>query len=278
MAVKRAAKKYLPEPVQAVLRSAYLQVGDLVDRLRKPNRLLPPRSLHDVGGGDFERAGQEFRAYFLTLGRLRSTDRVLDIGCGTGRMALPLTTYLTPPGEYLGFDITHEGITWCQQQITPRYPNFHFRFADIHNGTYNPHGRERASTYRFPVADGAMDFAFMTSVCTHLLTDDMENYVAETARALKSGGRCLITFFLLNDETRRLLPGRKDGLRFAHKQGRQYVEDAQHPERAVAQLEESVRELYARNGLIIEEPIRFGKWSGRADGLSYQDIVLATRQ
>ena len=41
-------------------------------------------------------------------------ERVLDIGCGIGRMARPLTPYLTPPGAYDGFDINADGIAQLQ--------------------------------------------------------------------------------------------------------------------------------------------------------------------
>jgi hypothetical protein len=36
-----------------------------------------------------------------------------------------------------------------------------------------------------------------------------------------------------------------------------------------------VSDLYARAHLEIVEPIRYGRWSGSADGLSYQDVVVA---
>jgi len=36
-----------------------------------------------------------------------------------------------------------------------------------------------------------------------------------------------------------------------------------------------VRAMFAEAGLAIREPIRFGRWTGRPAGLSFQDIVLA---
>ena len=43
----------------------------------------------------------------------------------------------------------------------------------------------------------------LTSVLTHLLEDEAEHYLAETARVLEPGGRALATFFLLDDDVAR---------------------------------------------------------------------------
>ena len=53
--------------------------------------------------------------------------------------------------------------------------------------------------------------------------------------------------------------------------------DPKNPEGALAYEEDGIRELLARHGLMIEAPIRYGNWSGRPDGLSLQDIVVARR-
>lgn len=142
---------------------------------------------------------------FKKIGKYRSVRVGLHAGCGIGRMAVPLTGYLSAEGSYEGFDIVPEGVRWCQENITPKYPNFRFQIADVHNDRYHPEGSQKASEYRFPYADGSFDFVFLTSVFTHMLPQDMENYLSEISRILRSGGRCLITFFLLNAESLKLI-------------------------------------------------------------------------
>jgi hypothetical protein len=46
--------------------------------------------------------------------------------------------------------------------------------------------------------------------------------------------------------------------------------------RVVAYTEEDVRELFAASGLVIQN-IHFGRWPGRASGLTAQDMVVAER-
>jgi SAM-dependent methyltransferase len=163
--------------------------ADMLDALRgSRDRGLPPRRLQvAVGGGDFLAVGQEFRRHFVELGLLAPHHDVLDVGSGSGRMAYALRDWLT--GTYQGFDVVPEAVDWCRREITPRHPNFEFQVADIRSERYNPSGRHEAAEYRFPYEDASFDFAFLTSVFTHLQRPAVDNYVAELARVLRPGGR-----------------------------------------------------------------------------------------
>ncbi len=263
--------------VRRVLRRVYYLPVDLISGLRGRNALVPPPSLLFVGDGDFLATGEEFKGYFVSLGSLKPDDRVLDVGCGVGRIAVGLTGYLSGGGSYEGFDIVPEGIEWCQRVITPRFPGFHFQVADIYNRGYNPHGKFRACEYRFPFEDGAFDFMLSTSVFTHLLPEDVEHYLAETSRVLKPGGRCLITFFLVNGESSALIESGSSSLDFRYSHGQALTIDRDVPENAVAYRENDIRASFCRVGLQLTEPIRYGRWCGRKEFLSYQDIVTARK-
>jgi len=131
-------------------------------------------------------------------------------------MAIPLTKYLNKASHYEGFDIVADGINWCRENITTKYPNFNFRLADVFNKFYNPKGRKSPSDYEFPYENESFDFVFLTSVFTHMLPDGIENYMREIYRVLKKNGRCLITFFLLNDESRNLIQIEESDLDFKY--------------------------------------------------------------
>ena len=176
---------------------------DYVKRTLMGERHLPPWWLRDVGGSDFKRTGAEFLRYFIEIAHLRPEARVLEIGCGSGRMALPLSRYLQD-GTYTGIDITPQSIAWCQRHISRRYPLFTFVHADLYNKRYNPDGKLHANSYTFPFADRTFDFVFLTSVFTHLLPADATHYLQEIARLLAPQGNALLTFFLLNDRQARI--------------------------------------------------------------------------
>jgi SAM-dependent methyltransferase len=82
--------------------------------------------------------------------------------------------------------------------------NFQFYQIDIYDKHYNPAGHCKASEYRFPFPDDSFDFVMLGSVFTHMLPDGVRNYLSEIRQVLAPGGRCMISYFFLNDETRRL--------------------------------------------------------------------------
>lgn len=249
-------------------------VRDWIDARRGVEHpdLTPPRRLAFVGGGDFHATGQEFLGFFRGIGKLAPGDDVLDIGCGCGRMAVPLTGYLDGSSRYEGFDVVPAGIDWCQENITPRFPNFHFQTLDALNERYNPSGSRE---YGLPYEAETFDFVFATSVFTHLFPDVMENYIAHASRVLRPGGRLFATFFLTNSA--KVLPtGSEPILTFAHG-GRGYrAVTRQTHEVATGYDEDDVTAKITDAGLTIDD-IFYGTWSG-GDGLSYQDIVVAGKQ
>jgi SAM-dependent methyltransferase len=239
--------------------------------------LIPPAEKNFVGDGDFIKIGETFLGYFKDLCGLQPTARVLDVGCGIGRMAIPLTQYLNDEGGYEGFDIVPDGIRWCESKITPAYPHFRFTHANIYNKQYNPGGVVKAADYDFPYASRTFDFVFLTSVFTHMLPADMENYLAEISRVLKPGGRCLITYFVLNAEAESYIKAGRGVFQFPHRYGCYGVQDQSMPEGVVGYDEVFVRDLFEKYGLRIDSPIHYGNWCGRPDHVSGQDMVVATK-
>ena len=257
----------------AFARAAALDARDAVlGRRRDP--LTPPRRLWFVGSGDFRTAGEQSRELFVTLSGLRPDDDVLDVGSGVGRVAVGLTGWLQ--GRYEGIDVVRRGVEWCQQAITPHYPNFQFQVADLYNRHYNPVGLVAASEYRFPFDDQSFDFVVLTSVFTHLLPADRDNYISEVARVLRPTGRCFGTFFLLNAEAWRNVHDGRDGVNFRFRRDGYWTNNRRIPEAAVAYDEADVREEFERNALEIAL-VQYGSWSGRDDGIGWQDIVVAAR-
>ena len=247
---------------------------DFLSRAVRGELHLPPWWLRDVGGADFEAVGQEFLALFKQLASLQPHEQILEIGCGSGRMAYPLTGYLSQEGKYIGMDVTADSIIWCQKNITTRYANFEFLHADLYNKRYNPSGRYLAKDYSFPFEAKSFDFVFLTSVFTHLLPDDTKNYLQEITHLLRPNGRALITFFLLNKKQQELATQGCNDINFQFGSGVYRTRSETVPESAVAYDEVYLRQLIYQYGLEISEPIHYGAWSGRDDGLSYQDILL----
>lgn len=266
--------------LQRGIKALQLRAADLADTaLGRRDRLTPPRRYLDfVGNSDFQATGEEFLGHFRALADLQPTDRVLDVGCGIGRMARVLSREVRAPGSYDGFDISANAIAWCRRHYARMPVPFTFRHADLRNTLYNPGGHGSPADYRFPYLDRSFDLVIATSVFTHLLEDGAENYLAQAARVLAPGGRLFTTWFVLGSEAS---PPGSDGAAFAFSHtagsGAAAIADPAVPEAAVAYPESWLRERLSAHGLRVREPMRYGSWRGR-DGLSFQDIVVADRR
>jgi SAM-dependent methyltransferase len=125
-------------------------------------------------GGDYEAVGT--LEYFLLLQHgLQRGHTVVDVGCGSGRLAVQLKEYLT--GTYIGIDVVPE----------------------LHEYARNACGRPDWKFYtapgvNIPEPDGSADFVCFFSVFTHLTHEDSFRYLAEAARVLRPGGRIVFSF------------------------------------------------------------------------------------
>jgi SAM-dependent methyltransferase len=276
----------VPGPVKRVLRPIWRgshnllnRLLDLYDLLRgKKNPLVPPRHMMFVGDGDYEKTGNEFLEYFKDLGKLKPSDRILDVGCGIGRISVPLTKYLSDEGAYNGFDIVKMGIDWCNKNIASKYRNFHFHHSNIYNKMYNPEGKERSSEYRFIYESNFFDFVFLTSVFTHMFSSDVNHYVTEISRVMKEGARCLISCFLLNQEADALIGEGRSTQRLIYPlDENSFTKDKDTPESAIGYREEYFTRICTDHGLQLDGEIHYGSWCGREQFMSYQDIVIVRK-
>lgn len=241
----------------------------------------PTHLIKHIGGDsaeDFESIASHFFEIFRDVGGIKPTDRVLDVGCGCGRMAIPLTRFLTS-GSYQGFDILPELIEWCQANITPRFPSFQFQLVNVRHDLYSKDASLAVSDFSFPFQDDSFDFTFLTSVFTHLVPEDLERYTAEIARTLRPGGTALITYFILNEESESLMKAADSKMNIEHEFGRAgaKVMDVMHPEAVIAFPESYVRRVLSESGLTVQEPIHFGFWCGRPSGVTFQDLVVCRK-
>lgn len=111
-----------------------------------------------------------------------------------------------------------------------------------------------------------------------MLADEVENYLREVTRVLKTGGRCLISFFLLNDESSDLIDHGKSIVLLTEQHGPARTLPGHKPEFAVGFDEAYVIDLYEQSGLEIKNPIVYGWWCGRANFASCQDQIVAYKK
>jgi ubiquinone/menaquinone biosynthesis C-methylase UbiE len=247
---------------------------------------VPPQELFPARANYAEVARNLFNV--LVEGtELQPGERVLDVGCGTGRVAVPLAGYLGEGGSYEGFDNSAARIDWCNERIAPLHPRFRFQTLDVYSSLYNPDGAVKGDAVVFPYESDEFDVVFLFSVFTHMLGEDVAHYLTEIARVLRPGGRALISWILLTDESLEAVAEQSDRRRdpsqnahdalFSHQIGPARVSAPKAVEAVVAYEEGWALARYSDAGLTVQQPIHYGSWYGREGTLMNQDVVVARK-
>jgi SAM-dependent methyltransferase/CelD/BcsL family acetyltransferase involved in cellulose biosynthesis len=237
------------------LRTLARQGADVVARAR--GEILPPRRLlartSSPSRWEFAAAGVTNLECCRQAG-LRRDGSLLDIGSGVGRMALPLTGYLSAAGTYTGVDLWRDGVDWCTKAITPRFPGFTFRHLDLRHHDLNPSGSTPITAVRLPFDDGVFDVVTLVAI-NHLSADELLALVGEAGRVLRPGGTYVGTWFLVDETSEARLPA-------------VYA--------AVACDEQTMDATLHRAGLR-RRALHRGSWRGADGALSLQDVVIADK-
>src|SRR3989441_6995336 len=231
------AKRFIPPPGRGIAARFLDVTTDSLERIMgRGGPLTPPLRIRlHVGpflDPELYRLSAERNVEALReLCGLRRDSRILDIGCGCGRVASALTRSMSSTGSYDGFDVAKEAVEWCQRHISARFPNFRFRRIPVFSRRYSPQGSRCASEIAFPYEDNPFDLVFAASVFTHIPPDGLANYIAETRRALRPGGGNFGTVVVVTDASLSLVRAQLNGARRPQKHREFLVGDLQRPRR-----------------------------------------------
>ena len=205
-------------------------------------------------------------------GALSPSAHVLDIGCGAGRLAVPLCAYLDEAGAYTGFDIARPGLRFARRVARGRCA-IGFVHAELANAEYNRRGADPAD-YRFPAEAATIDLAVATSLFTHILPDVAQAYLREAGRVLKPQGRLMLTAFHVDAEARDALRSGRARQRLTPWCEAAWAADPRHPERAIGFDAEAFLTWAEAAGLRLAQPVIPGDWREPDRGADFQDWLV----
>lgn len=130
-------------------------------------------------GGDWETMGKNLSQFVQSLG-LKPGMKVLDFGCGSGRLAHALSRDLDL-SAYVGIDIVEELLDYATMKCPDSY-----KFAINHS-------------LSIPIEGLKFDYAFGFSIYTHLLQTEIMLYSQQIFDLLKPGGRFVYSFLELEN-------------------------------------------------------------------------------
>jgi ubiquinone/menaquinone biosynthesis C-methylase UbiE len=123
---------------------------------------------------------RELRQRTIDLAQIHPGDRVLDVGCGTGTLAIEVQQRLGATGGVFGIDAAPEQIARARSKATRRKLPIDFRIGLIEC---------------LPFPDQSLDVVLSTIMLHHLPDDLKQRGLREIARVLTPGGRLVIADF-----------------------------------------------------------------------------------
>ena len=145
-----------------------------VKKLKQQYGSNEAEALSQAIGGNFQAGGLLEYSLLLQHG-LQPEQTVIDVGCGSGRLAVQLKEYLT--GTYVGIDVVPELFNYARK-ISQR-PDWKFY---------------QAPGLSIPEPDNSADFICFFSVITHLLHEESYKYLQDAKRILKPNGKIIFSF------------------------------------------------------------------------------------
>ena len=251
---------------------------DVADNQMVTVRSFPSPASGEMGfgvvpGSDiYNRIGDQFVEMLRSLADMRPEDRLLDVGCGFGRIARALASSCACR-QYLGLDVVQYAVAYCRDRISYVNGAFQFRWIDVANPMYHPGGSVPADECVWPVDDASFERCLAASLFTHLRPDHVRRYLAEAFRVLIPGGTFMSSWFLETPESIPALRAQRHNPWVQTDQG-YWVSQPKMHEAAIAHQLESVREWCAAAGFEVVS-VNDGKWAKPSSPLACgQDVVV----
>ncbi|ADL50249.1 class I SAM-dependent methyltransferase [Clostridium cellulovorans] len=226
---------------------------------------------------DYFNLGKSQAEEIINWLNIKPVDKILDLGCGCGRIAIHFLDYLNEEGKYIGIDNNKELLSYCSENISAVKENFYFQFLDVYNGAYAKEGKLKVQEIKLPIERSSIDSVILWSVFTHMYIDDINSYLKESNRVLKENGTIIVALNIINDFSKKQMEEGKAVLKMKYSvDDYSCTLDRDTPESGFGHSEDKIKELFWNNNFIIRE-IKYGSWCCGQIGGEFHDCIIAQK-
>jgi ubiquinone/menaquinone biosynthesis C-methylase UbiE len=120
-----------------------------------------------------------FKSRLIEQARIQAGQRVLDLGCGTGTLAI-MVKQMVPTADVAGLDADPQMLNVAKSKATRENVPIQF---------------DQGMTFKLPYPDASIDRVLSSLMIHHLKTPDKEVTAREVYRVLKPGGQLHVIDF-----------------------------------------------------------------------------------
>ncbi len=270
----------------SILDNFYSQVDKNRVRRTKNIRLIPDVN-HRKGGkvsyAEWAHVIGIFQTIFYHHLENKKGNDILDVGCGTGLLGIASEPFTSENGSYTGIDVMKHDINYCLKNF--KASNYKFIHFDVANPMYAANQDKEFKPW--PIDTNSKDMVCALSVWTHLCEEDARFYFNEVSRVLRSKGKAVITFFVLDESYQNSLSRRTDEkgrfhstnqMKWIYNQHAYQSKDwfttewSNNPEEAIAINKTALEKLIQESGLRLIKHYP-GNWK-EEPGAYFQDVLV----
>ena len=255
--------------------------------IQKVYQLIRQSEMNDwVGGSDPEAVGNACRGILDRYLTINAGSRLLDFGCGIGRVLLSVLNHTPTVGRVTGFDIMPQVINFCDEHIASAFPQTSFEVIQGSNDHYDQFvsaagvtvakNREQLQSTYGSTFTGAYAF----SVFTHVEMSDFRSLLELVGGLLEPGGEFLFTSFLLTPYSRQAIEQRSGLFPFGETafegNGSVFIGNVSDRLGFIAFDMALVEQVVFDAGLVITH-VEHGAWTGSGFSPSLQDVIVCRK-
>jgi len=241
-----------------------------------------------VGGLDPEAIGDTCMGTLDRYVAINAHSKLLDFGCGVGRVLVSVLKQKPAVGHITGFDILPQVIGFCDAHIASAFPQTSFELIQGSNQHYERYlamaGDNAPKSHALLRSEHGSAFtaAYAFSVFTHVEIADFRALLTLLAALLERGGTLLFTAFLLTPYSRQAIQDGNTWFSFpdstTEAQGDVFVGNSADRLGFIAFDLRLVQQMVFEAGLVVTH-VEHGSWAGGNVYFSpsVQDVVVCRR-